>query len=164
VAEQPVNITIEGSGACRGYTLDYGDGNSEPRAATLPDRTRHVYPAPGRYVVAAIANASCTGDARASLEVRSKPAAAAPHIARVDVSPAAATAGQPVTITIAGTGACRGYTVDYGDGNTEPRAATLPDRTQHVYGAPGRYVIVVIANDTCTGEGRATIDVRRRRR
>jgi hypothetical protein len=160
VAGQPMNITVEGSGACSGYTLDYGDGNLEPRAATLPDRARHVYPAPGRYVISVIANAPCTGQARSAVEVRIASAPGAPHIAKVLVSPTPADRGRAVTITIEGTGACQGYTLDYGDGTSDERRATLPDRVQHVYRVQGRYMIEAVANGSCTGTADTSVLIR----
>jgi hypothetical protein len=167
VAGQPMTVTVNGVSGCAGYTLDYGDGNTEQRAAALPDVVKHVFPAPGRYVISATAVPPCTGRARAPVEVRTSaaPAApAAPRIARLVLSPAAADPGQPVTITVEGTGACEGYTLDYGDGNSESRSGTLPDRAQHVYGVPGRYVLTAVARGSCSGDVRAPLDVRGRRR
>lgn len=65
---QPVDIAVEGSGAC-GYTIEFGDGNNEKRSATLPDRVRHVYPASRIYTVAVKAAPPCAGAARAFVDV-----------------------------------------------------------------------------------------------
>ena len=42
--EAGIDISLLGSGSCT-YTLDFGDGKTERRTATLPDRTRHPYAA-----------------------------------------------------------------------------------------------------------------------
>jgi hypothetical protein len=68
-AGQPVDISVEGVGTC-GYTVEFGDGNDESRSAALPDRVRHVYPAPGSYIVVARASAPCTGVGRARVNAR----------------------------------------------------------------------------------------------
>ncbi|MEO8519978.1 MAG: hypothetical protein ABI603_01365 [Acidobacteriota bacterium] len=65
---QPVDIAVEGSGTC-GYTIEFGDGNDEKRSAALPDRVRHVYPAPRIYTVAVKAAGPCVGGARAFVDV-----------------------------------------------------------------------------------------------
>jgi hypothetical protein len=163
-AGQPMTITVEGVSGCVGYTLDYGDGHTERRAAALPDAVPHVYQSPGRYVVSATAVAPCTGRARAAVEVRTAAAPAAPRIARILLSPAAADPGQAVTITVEGNGTCEGYTLDYGDGNSESRSGALPDRAQHVYRVPGRYTLTAVGRGSCTGDVRAPLDVRGRRR
>ncbi|MEO8075775.1 MAG: hypothetical protein ABI818_05550 [Acidobacteriota bacterium] len=162
-AGQPVTITVEGATGCGGYTLDFGDGNTEARSAALPDVVRHVYPSPGRYVVSAIATTACTGQARTPIEVRRGAASASPRLARIVVSPATVDPGQTVTITVEGAGACQGYTLDYGDGNSEPRSATLPDRAEHVYRVAGRYILSAAGSGSCAGEVRAPLDVRGRR-
>jgi hypothetical protein len=64
-----VTIVVEGAGTC-GYRIDFGDGNHEDRSKALPDRLRHVYNAPGTYVVAAEAAGTCEGRAQRAVDVR----------------------------------------------------------------------------------------------
>lgn len=64
-----VTIVVEGAGTC-GYRLQFGDGNHEDRSKALPDRVRHVYNAPGTYLIVAEAAGRCEGRAQRSLDVR----------------------------------------------------------------------------------------------
>ena len=64
-----VTVTVEGVGTC-GYRIDYGDGNREDRSKPLPDRLRHVYNAPGSYVIAVAVSGACEGGTQRTLEVR----------------------------------------------------------------------------------------------
>ena len=64
-----VLISLLGSGECA-YTMDYGDGNTERRTATLPDEMRHAYEADNEYSVVATPEAPCEGTARARLDIR----------------------------------------------------------------------------------------------
>jgi hypothetical protein len=164
VAGERISITVEGVSGCVGYTLDYGDGNIQERAAALPDVVQHLYPSPGRYVVSATAVAPCVGRARAAVDVRRSSAAAAPRIARILLSPGTVNPGEEVAITVEGNGTCDGYTLDYGDGNSESRSGALPDRARHVYRVPGRYMLTAVATGSCAGDVRAPLDVRGRRR
>jgi hypothetical protein len=63
-----VTIVIDGAGTC-GYRIQFGDGNYEDRSRPLPDRVRHVYNAPGTYVLVAEAAGACEGRAQRSLDV-----------------------------------------------------------------------------------------------
>jgi hypothetical protein len=85
------------------------------------------------------------------------------RLVRVLISPSRAAAGQPVEITVQGTGVC-GYTVDFGDGNDEARSAALPDRLRHVYPARGNYNVAAHATAPCTGEATERLYVRQSRR
>ena len=64
-----VTIVVEGVGTC-GYRLEYGDGNHEDRTRLLPDRLRHVYNAPGSYLLTVAASGTCEGRAQRTLDVR----------------------------------------------------------------------------------------------
>lgn len=63
-----VAIVVDGVGTC-GYRIQFGDGNYEDRSRRLPDRVRHVYNAPGTYVIVAEAAGACEGRAQRSLDV-----------------------------------------------------------------------------------------------
>ena len=151
------SITVAGNGRCA-YVLDYGDGNSEPRTATLPDVVQHNYPAAGRYTVVATAAAPCSGVARSTILVGRNVRGT---ISRVDVSPQVARQGQPVTVTIAGTGTCR-FTVDFDDGESRSVTEALPYRLTYRYAQPGDYEIVVWTDEPCTGQGEALLRIRPR--
>src|SRR5688572_24593701 len=64
-----VFISLLGTGSCT-YLLDYGDGKSEKRTATLPDQVHHVYPGDGEFLVVATPESPCEGVAKAKLDVR----------------------------------------------------------------------------------------------
>jgi hypothetical protein len=92
---------------------------------------------------------------------QARPTATAARIARVTAGPTPAAPGQPVRLTIAGSGACA-FTIDSGDGNWDSRSMTLPGSLRHVYSAPGFYTVVVAPDDSqCRGSGRVTFEVRR---
>jgi len=67
-AGRSVAIVVDGVGTC-GYRIQFGDGNHEDRSRRLPDRLRHVYNAPGTYVIVAEAAGTCEGRAQRSLDV-----------------------------------------------------------------------------------------------
>jgi len=69
IAGQPVTIDVLGSGTCS-YRIDFGDGNDETRTRQMPDRVRHNYPAPDRYIIAVTAEPPCSGSARSTLIIR----------------------------------------------------------------------------------------------
>jgi hypothetical protein len=68
-AGRAVTIVVEGAGTC-GYRIQFGDGNHEDRSKGLPDTLRHVYNAPGTYVIVAEAAGRCEGRAERSLDVQ----------------------------------------------------------------------------------------------
>jgi hypothetical protein len=84
------------------------------------------------------------------------------RINRVLISPNPVDAGQPVDITVEGSGTCQ-YTIEFGDGNDESRSAALPDRLRHVYPAAGNYRVVARAAAPCSGTASAPLNVRGRR-
>lgn len=159
-AGQPVSIAVEGTGACA-YTMDYGDGNSEPHSGELPQRLRHTYNAPGTYMLLATPDPPCTGTGRVRLVVRGSSAEAG--VSGIEVTPNPVAANRPVNILIEGAGNCR-VAIDFGDGNTQTVSGTLPRAISHVYAAPRRYSIAAQAEAPCTGRTRTEVEVRRRRR
>lgn len=159
-AGQPVSIAVEGTGAC-GYTMDYGDGNAEPRSGELPQRLRHTYNAPGTYMLIATPDAPCTGTGRVRLVVRGGSAEAG--VSGIEVTPNPVAANRPVNILIEGAGNCR-VSIDFGDGNTQTVSGTLPRAISHVYTVPRAYAIEAQAEAPCTGRTRTQLEVRRRRR
>ena len=64
-----------------------------------------------------------------------------PRITRIEFSPAPEEDGGGVNISLLGSGECAS-TMDYGDGKSERRTATLPDRMRHGYAADGQYRVV----------------------
>lgn len=149
----PVNITLEGTGACA-VSLDFGDGNTQGVGGALPNTVRHAYAAPGRYTIVATPQAPCTERRSATIEVSR---AVQPQITGISVE---AEQGRPAnerTIKVQGRGYCS-YELQLGDGNQEVRTTTLPDTARHNYPA-GRYTLVATARPPCRGTVRQTFIV-----
>ncbi|HKN58852.1 MAG TPA: hypothetical protein VJV97_08360, partial [Gemmatimonadaceae bacterium] len=102
----------------------------------------------------------CTGKFTQTLSVATTPPK--PQLTGINVSPARAAPGQPVTIDVIGSGTCS-YTIDFGDGNTDTRSRQLPDRVRHNYPAADTYTVAVNADRPCTGSARTTLVVGPRR-
>jgi PKD domain-containing protein len=148
-------ISLLGSGECS-YTVDYGDGKTERRTATLPDRMRHDYAPDKQYMVVATPDAPCEGVARAQLDIR----AIARGIWKVSVEPGPATDAPEIIATIHGRGACA-VALSFGDGKQQKVEGTLPAKVSHTYEKPGTYELHAVAADPCRGEVRLSVDVRR---
>ena len=155
---EPVTIAVNGSGTCT-YEVQYGDGNAQEVTGQLPRQFRHTYAKPERYTVIVRPSPPCTGRFTQVLQIVTAQAQQA-RINRVLISPSRVLAGQPVDITVEGSGTC-GYTIEFGDGNDESRSAALPDRLRHVYPAPGRYDVVARASAPCLGAARGRVNARR---
>lgn len=154
-------LTILGNGRCA-YNLDFGDGNSEMRDATLPETVRHNYPAAGRYTVVATARPPCAGEMRSTFIVgRDAGRELRGAISGVEVRPQVVRAGQPITVAVAGSGTCK-IVVDFDDGESRTVTEPLPYRLTYRYQQAGDYEIVVWTDAPCTGGGEALLRVRRR--
>jgi PKD repeat protein len=158
IVGESINITVHGTGTCS-YDLDYGDGDTRAMNRTLPGETQHAYTRPGTYTIDVKSRPPCQGTVSDRIVIASV-AAQSPRIGRVLVA-MPATAGDPVAITIEGTGTCN-YTIDYGDGNWDSRSVALPDAVRHVYRRAGMYTVLAIADEPCAGSGRHTFRVTRR--
>ena len=165
-AGQAVTIDVQGQGRCA-HDISYGDGSAEPVNGFLPQRTRHVYTQPGRYVVVVKPQPPCTGKFTEVLQVTDAaaptpaPTPGVPRITRVTAQPMPAAARRPVRLTIDGSGTCA-FTIDYGDGNSDVRSMALPASLRHVYSEPDFYTVIVIPDDSqCSGSGRVSFEVRR---
>jgi hypothetical protein len=147
-------IALLGSGQCS-YTLDYGDGKTERRNATLPDRVQHAFAADQEYTIVATPDAPCEGTARARLDIR----AITRGIWRVTIEPGPAANTPEVIATIDGRGSCV-VSVDFGDGTTQKLEGTLPAKINHTYEKPGSYDVRAVAQAPCRGEVQLKLDVR----
>jgi hypothetical protein len=150
-----IDISLLGSGQCA-YTVDYGDGKTERRTATLPDRMRHAYAADRVYTIVATPEAPCEGVARAQLDIR----AITRGIWRILVEPGPATDAPEILATIEGRGSCV-VLLDFGDGTRQKIEGTLPAKAAHKYAKAGSYELQAAAESPCRGEVHLTIDVRR---
>ena len=155
---RPVDIAVKGRGTCS-FSVDFGDGNSHEEAGTLPLTVKHTYAVADTYVVIVRPAPPCTGKFTQKLTVATAPPQ--PDLTGINVTPARATAGQPVTIEVIGSGTCS-YAIDFGDGNLEKRSRPLPDRLQHNYPVPDAYTVAVKAESPCAGSARTTLVVRPR--
>jgi hypothetical protein len=159
IVGESIAVTVHGSGTCP-YDVYYGDGTANQVDRTLPQDTHHAYTKPGTYAVLVRPHPPCEGTMRDTVQISSI-AVQAPRITRVVVSPTPAAAGEPVAITIEGSGTCA-FTIDYGDGNWDSRSVALPDAVRHVYGRGGFYTVLAIGDAPCAGSGRNTFRVSRR--
>lgn len=148
-----IHIALLGSGRCT-YTIDYGDGQTEKRTDDLPAHMRHAYAADRAYDVVATPEAPCEGVARARIDIR----AIERGIWRIAVELASATAPE-IVVSLEGKGTCS-VVLDFGDGRSEKHDVTLPAKVPHKYAKAGSYDIVARAQQPCSGEGRARIDIK----
>ena len=150
-----IGITILGSGQCT-YTIDFGDGITDRRTATLPDKLQHTFKADGEYTVVASPEAPCEGVARARLDIRP----IKQGIWRLSVEPGPSTEAPEVIVNVEGRGNCS-VILDFGDGKQQKLEGELPAKVSHVYGAPGTYELRAAAESPCRGDVRLSIDVKR---
>ena len=155
ILRQPVAINVAGRGACA-FTLNFGDGNHQDVNGPLPQRLNHTYALAQTYTVIVAPVAPCAGKFTERLQVTAR---GGERISGLTIDPFPSDVGRVVTIVVEGAGTC-GYRLEFGDGNHEDRSKPLPDRLQHVYNAPGSYVIAVAASGTCEGKTERRLDVR----
>jgi hypothetical protein len=158
---EPITLAVKGTGTCA-YEVHYGDGNVQEVNGQLPQQFRHTYSVADKYTVIVKPTAPCTGRFTQVLQVLDT-APQPPRLVRMLISPTPVDAGQPVSISVEGSGTCA-YTIDFGDGNDESRSSALPDRVRHVYSAAGSYTLAATAAAPCSGTARGRVDVRRRSR
>jgi len=149
------SIRVSGTGSCA-YTLDFGDGNTEGRNATLPDVVRHNYPAQGRYTILATAAPPCTGSAKSTAVVGGT--ADPGRVNGIEVV-AEGRAGEPMVAIVKGSGYCT-ITVDFDDDRQREIRARLPARVSHRFDRPGDYEIVAWAHAPCAGGASADVRVK----
>jgi hypothetical protein len=156
-----VKATVTGSNPCGAVHIEWGDGSAESRTfpiTSLPTVQTHTYRTGGTFTVRARGMGNCDGEASTTVRVVQKDPP--PQLTELAIEPTPAQAGQPVTITVQGAGACR-YTIDYGDGNRDERSRRLPETLRHNYPAPGSYTVTATAETPCTGRAQRVLDVRR---
>ena len=119
---RPVDIAVKGRGTCS-FSVDFGDGSSLEETGMLPLTVKHTYGVADTYVVIVRPAPPCTGRFTQKLTVATAPPQ--PDLTGINVTPARATAGQPVTIEVIGSGTCS-YAIDFGDGNLEKRSGRCP--------------------------------------
>jgi len=149
-----VFVALVGTGSCT-YTIDYGDGTTERRTATLPDRVKHGFAPDREYTVVATPEAPCEGVARARLDIR----AITRGIWRVALAATAPGAAPEVTATIEGRGSCA-VTVAYGDGATQTITGELPAKITHTYEKSGTYDLRATAAPPCRGDVQLKVEIR----
>ena len=151
-----VSVTVTGTNPCGAANIDYGDGTAITYAITgLPVTQSHQYTNPGNYTVIARGMGNCDGDARTQVKVTGQAPAPKPapeaEITGVSFVPRPGVVRQPVTIDIAGRGAC-GFVVDYGDGNQQDFTGPLPRRVTHTYAVVDTYTVIVGPVSPCVGK------------
>jgi hypothetical protein len=149
-----IEVTLVGAGECT-YTLDYGDGKTERRTATLPASSRHTYAPDREYTVVATPEAPCEGIARAQLDIRG----IKQGITKVSVEPGPSSAAAEIAATIDGRGNCV-VTVDFGDGTSKKIEGELPAKITHAYPKAGSYTMRASTVSPCRGDVQLKVDVR----
>jgi PKD domain-containing protein/Big-like domain-containing protein len=138
-------------------TVDWGDGTSQGFTGQ-PSAISHPYRAPGSYliVVTGIDSIGDTTTTTSSVTVASRPALAV----TIAANPAQPVPNTVVTFTITATpssgNAITSITVDFGDGNRGTITGNA-QVVQHVYTAPGQYVVTAIATDSAGNTGSASV-------
>jgi hypothetical protein len=153
--QKGVIISLLGTGECS-YTIDFGDGRTERRTATLPDQMRHEYAPDNVYEIVAKPEPPCEGTARARLDIQ----AIQRGIWNVAVEPGPSTDAPEVIVTVEGRGSCT-VTVDFGDGQQQKLEGTLPLRVNHTYPRAGTYDLRAWADAPCRGDTTLKVDVKR---
>ena len=150
-----ITIAVVGSGECS-YMIDFGDGTTERRTATLPDKLQHGYKEDNTYDVVATPETPCEGVARARIDIRPMKEG----ISRLTVDAGPATDAPEIVVNVEGRGTCT-VLIDFGDGETQKLEGALPAKVSHTYGAPGTYELRATAESPCQGDLRVKVDVRR---
>ncbi len=148
-------ISLLGSGRCT-YSIDYGDGKSEPRTAQLPDRVQHAYAGDGEYVVVATPEAPCEGVARATISLRSIERG----VWSLSAEPGPTPGALEMMVTIHGQGSCN-VALDFGDGTTEKVEGELPATRTHKYATAGTYELRATTAEPCRGEAQLKVEITR---
>jgi PKD repeat protein len=155
-----LTVTVVGSNPCGAANIDYGDGTAITYAITsLPVTQSHQYSKAGNFTVTARGMGNCDGEAGAQVKVTAPPPpAATAEITAVTFVPQPGIVRQPVTIDVAGRGAC-GFVVDYGDGNRQDFSGTLPRRVTHTYAIVDTYTVIVAPVAPCVGKFTQKLEV-----
>jgi len=153
-----LSVTVSGTNPCGAAHINYGDGTAITYAITgLPVTQTHTYDKPGTYAIVARGMGNCDGEATTRVQVTGPapppPPAPAPAaaISAIAFTPRPGIVRQPVTIDIAGHGACA-ITVAFGDGNQQELNGALPLRVTHAYAVAQTYTVVVAPVAPCTGK------------
>lgn len=147
-----------GPGACP-MEIDFGDGDvRRDILASSPTRAgvSHAYAKPGTYTVKAKALPGCSGEASTKVTV-------AGAIVESVRGQAKVRAGMESVIEIGGRNGLCTMSIDYGDGTTEKKTATLAGgsttSTRHRYLTPGRKQVTVKGVEGCSGTATSALDV-----
>jgi hypothetical protein len=150
-----IGVTAHGNGTCR-MTVDFGDGKSQQLNVPLPHTVRHVYSAPGTYIVVANATSPCEGRHSVKLDVGDTEPKA--RLLGLKIAPNPTATRSRVALTIDGRGTCP-ITVDFGDGTDQAIKTALPAQVSHTYARAGTYEIYAWADAPCAGEATGSVRV-----
>ncbi len=154
-AGDTITATVSGVNPCGAVFLDWGDGVAVTHPISeLPTTRTHTYSAEGTYSVTARAMGNCDGEASGTVRINRPAETPGRRELTGFLVPSPAAAGEPVTMTMRGEGAC---TIDlaFGDGNNQLVSGQLPQTVTHVYAEARRYNVTAAAISPCAG-GRHT--------
>jgi PKD repeat protein len=138
-------------------TVDWGDGQRQ-NLTGQPAAISHTYFSQGSYLVV-VTGIDAVGDATSTttaVTVNARPAL----VVTISANPASPSPGSVVTFTVTATpttgNAITSITIDFGDG-TRGTITGNAQSIQHVYSAPGQYVVSVVATDSSGSTGSASL-------
>ncbi|SMB97505.1 PKD domain-containing protein, partial [Deinococcus hopiensis] len=133
------------------YTVDWGDGTTEPLTATAATATlSHAYSQPGTFTVQVTP--------RGSTPVTTPVTVNAPNSV-LTVTPSAPLIRQTVTANLSSLVPALTYTLDWGDGTTETITGSTATQKTHTYSAPGPYTVTLNAPNTTPAATTVTVGV-----
>ncbi|WP_139807177.1 PKD domain-containing protein, partial [Deinococcus hopiensis] len=122
------------------YTVNWGDGTTEPLTATAATATlSHAYSQPGTFTVQVTP--------RGSTPVTTPVTVNAPNSV-LTVTPSAPLIRQTVTANLSSLVPALTYTLDWGDGTTETITGSTATQKTHTYAQPGTYTVTLSATGT----------------
>ena len=168
----PVSVTVNGTGGCGGYTINWGDTNSNAVGLVVLPHVppSHSYTTTGTKTINVTPGAGCTGSASTTIQINQKPLVG--HIipfSKITSISGSATArwGRTYKMKVLGNGKCK-LRIDWGDGgliyNANNYNLSAPAYLYHKFNSPGTKTIKVTAApvvgfNTCSGSASKSVRV-----
>jgi PKD repeat protein len=134
---QAVKATLGNLVSSLTYTLDWGDGSSEPITGLTSTMVNHTFATAGNFSV----KLTATGIAPVIQVVN-----IVNSVAVMDVTPNPVFVGDTATANISNLNSAVSYSLSWGDGSSETIGGTASITSQHVYAASGTYSVQLTAS------------------